>query len=245
MSDALFPHSVTPSRKSCSTPVRREDLHILLGSPGGDGETAVRLVRQAHSRSKTLTVIVPDQAKSAGTLFALGAHRIIMGPTSDLGPIDPQFLLGNGSLVAAKAIIAAVDEAEKRIQANPATYPLHASLVADVTGILVQQARDSLARTDDLLLAALSCVPDRSRSDVATLARALKEPLIKQTKSHAAIISSEDAHGFGLPVEKADPTGDHWQTIWRLWTKYAILNAVRIYEGRTASFVIRVPESGQ
>ena len=120
----------------------------------------------------------------------------------------------------------------------PATYPLHASLVADVTGILVQQARDSLARTDDLLLAALGCVPDRSTSDLKKLAAALKEPLINQTKSHAAIISSEDARNFGLPVEIADPTGDHWQSIWRLWTKYAILNAARVYEGRTASFVI-------
>ena len=164
MSDALFPHSITPFEEVLFDANPSEDLHIFLGSPGGDGETALRLVRQAHARSRRLTVIVPDQAKSAGTLFVLGAHSIVMGPTSDLGPIDPQFLLRDGSLVAAKAIIAAVDEAERRIQENPATYPLHASLVADVTGILVQQARDSLARTDDLLLAALGCVPDRSTS---------------------------------------------------------------------------------
>ena len=48
---------------------------------------------QAQSRCRKLTVIVPDQAKSAGTMFVLGADRVYMGPTSDLGPVDPQFPL--------------------------------------------------------------------------------------------------------------------------------------------------------
>jgi len=45
-----------------------QDLHVLLGAPGGDGETAFRLIRQAQSRCREFTVIVPDQAKSAGSL---------------------------------------------------------------------------------------------------------------------------------------------------------------------------------
>ncbi len=161
-----------------------------------------------------------------------------MGPTSDLGPIDPQLLLPNGSFVAARAIIASVDEAERRIQENPATYPLHASLLAEVTGVLVQQARDALDRTDDLLNAALGCVSDRSEGDIQTLAERVREPLIKEPRSHSAIVSSSDAQRFGLPVKIADADSPRWKDIWRLWTKYAVLNAVRIYEGRTASLVI-------
>ena len=38
------------------------------------------------------------------------------------GPIDPQFRPGNGSLTSGKAIIEAVEDAERRIQANPQTY---------------------------------------------------------------------------------------------------------------------------
>jgi len=71
-----------------------QDLHLLVAFPGGDGEVAVRLVRAALARSKTLTVIVPDQAKSAATLLALGAHEILMGSTSDLGPVDPVLQFG-------------------------------------------------------------------------------------------------------------------------------------------------------
>jgi ClpP class serine protease len=39
-----------------------------------------------------LRVIVPNIAKSAATLFALGADEILMGYLSELGPIDPQVL---------------------------------------------------------------------------------------------------------------------------------------------------------
>ena len=167
-----------------------------------------------------------------------------MGPTSDLGPIDPQFLI-NGSLVAAKAIIAAVENAEDRIQKNPATYPLHASLLADVTAVMVQQARDALARTDDILREALACVPDRENDEVETLVQKLKEPLIGAPKSHSAIISTDDARSFGLPVDTADPAGDRWRDVWRLWAKYVALNATRVYEGSTASYVVLSNDTAQ
>jgi len=130
--DALFPPSVTLLEETLYDANSDEDLHIVLGTPGGDGETAIRLIRQAQSRCRELTVVVPDQAKSAGTLFVLGADHICMGPTSDLGPVDPQFLLSDGSLAAGKAIIAAVEDAKRRIEATPQIYPLHASLLADI-----------------------------------------------------------------------------------------------------------------
>lgn len=145
------------------TRTRRKTSTFSCPTPGGDGETALRLIRQIRSRRRELTVIVPDQAKSAGTLFALGADKIYTGPTSDLGPIDPQFMLpGGSSLAAAKAIIAAVEEAERRVQQNPQTCPLHASLLGDITALMVQQARDALERTDGQLREALACVDSRS-----------------------------------------------------------------------------------
>ena len=242
--DALFPASITLFEETLFDADPSQDLHILLATPGGDGETAIRLVRQAQSRCKELTVVVPDQAKSAGTLLAVGAHHILMGPTSDLGPVDPQFLLPDGSLAPGKAIIAAVDEAERRIQENPETYPLHASLLSDVSALMVQQARSALARASDQLREALECQPDRPPEDVQRLVSGLEDPLIGNPQSHQAIISAGVARDTGLPVEEADPSGAQWRVIWQLWTKYAMLGAlgmpssVRIYEGQTASRIL-------
>jgi hypothetical protein len=236
--DALFPYSIAPFEELLHDANPDQDMHVMLATPGGDGETALRLVRQVQSRCRQLTVIVPDQAKSAGTLFVLGAHSIYMGPTSDLGPVDPQFRLSNGSLAPGKAIIAAVEEAERRIQENPQTYPLHASLLSDITGLMVQQARDSLAHTGDLLREVLACVPERSAEDVKTLAETLHDQLIGGTQDHGATISTQDATDLGLPVEKADPSDPRWRAIWRMWTKYIVLNAARVYEGESASYVV-------
>ena len=52
------------------------------------------MVRKKASTGR-VRVIVPDYAKSAGTLMALGADRIIMSETSELGPIDPQVILAD------------------------------------------------------------------------------------------------------------------------------------------------------
>ena len=236
--DALFPYSIAPFEELLHDAAPDQDIHVMLATPGGDGESALRLVRQVQARCRRLTVIVPDRAKSAGTLFVLGAHSIYMGPTSDLGPIDPQFQLADGSLAAGKEIIAAVEDAERRIQENPQTYPLHASLLSDITGLLVQQARNSLAHTGDLLRKVLACVPERSADDVEALSERLHDRLIAGTQGHGATISTEDATDLGLPVEAADPASSRWNAVWRLWAKYGVLGAARVYEGENASYVI-------
>ena len=236
MSDVIFSRSINLLDEMLYDARPEEDLHVLLYTLGGDGETALRLIRQAQSRCKELTVIVPDQAKSAGTLFALGADRIYMGPTSDLGPVDPQFML-SGSLAAGKAIIAAVEEAERRVQQNPQTYPLHASLLGDITGLMVQQARDALERADGQLREALGSVESRSSETVKEMVATLRGPLLDDSPSHGAVISSKGARALGLPVEEANPTDPRWQTVWRLWAKYVALGAEYVYEGQTASHV--------
>lgn len=219
-----------------------QDLHMMLDSPGGDGETAVRMVRSAQARCRELTVIVPDQAKSAGTILAMGAHTILMGPTSDLGPVDPQFQVGqapNRSLVSAKDIIAAVEAAEEAIAENPDTYPLHASLLAEVDALRLQQARSALARTTDLVAEALHSNPDRSDAEVDDLKGMLKRPLIDLPRDHGAVFGAEDAEKHGLPVVPADPQSEQWKLIWRLYARYRmLLGDVRVYEAEKASRII-------
>lgn len=234
--DVIFPlRSVPLLEEALFDADPEQDLHLMLGTLGGDGETALRMIRQAQSRCRELTVIVPDQAKSAGTLLVLGADSIYMGPTSDLGPVDPQFQLPDGSLAPARAIIAAVEEAERRIQENPTTYPLHASLLTDITALMVQQSRDAMDRIEDLTREALASVSSRKPQDVEALATALHQHLIGESKNHGAIVSASDAKRYGLPVEQADPKSPRWQAVWRLWTKYLMLGAVYVYEGELAS----------
>ncbi len=243
MIDVIFPHSVTFLEELLYGADKSRHLHLLLDSPGGDGETAIRLVRAAQARCRELTVIVPNQAKSAGTILTLGAHHILMGPTSDLGPVDPQFQHPKRQgLYAAKDLIAAVDNAEAAIARNPDSYPLHASLLADVTAVMVQQARSALARSTDLVKEALAANPDRRPAHARRIAQMLKKTLIDLPRDHGAVFSADDAARAGLPIVIAEPNSDQWRLIWQLWTKYFALDAY-VYEGCVASQVYQRGEA--
>lgn len=239
--DVIFPESITFFEELIADADPRERLHLLLDTPGGDGESAVRLARSAQARCSELTVIVPNQAKSAGTLLAMGAHHILMGPTSDLGPVDPQFQSPTGAgLYSAKDLIAAVDHAEASVAANPESYTLHVSLLADVNAVMVQQARSALERSEDLVKEALRSQSDRSEKDVEAVAAAVKEKLIDLPKDHGAVFDAGDAERAGLPVIKADPRSEQWRLIWLLWAKYFNLYSY-VAEGRYASQITPRP----
>jgi hypothetical protein len=231
--DVLFPDTVTVFEELIHDADPKQDLHLLLETPGGDGETAIRVVRSAQARCRELTIIVPNQAKSAGTILLMGAHHILMGPASDLGPVDPQFPTPKG-LYSAKDLIAAVEHAEKALAENPDSYPLQVALLADFTAVMVEQARSALGRSEDLVREALRSNPDRTSEQVEALALALKEKLIDLPRDHGAVFGAKDAEEAGLPVQHADPSGDHWQAIWQLWSKYFELDCL-VCEGRLAS----------
>ena len=219
------------------------DLHLMLASPGGDGEAAVRLVKSMQSRCRELTVIVPTYAKSAATLIALGAHHIMMAPFSDLGPIDPQIRTGRG-YVAAKDIIRAFEYATEKVEQAPDTYPIHALMLREVSGVLVREARTALDSSEALLSAALRSNPSRNPQEIDDLAGSLKSLLIDREQSHGALFSADDAEAAGLPVLKPDLRSRQWQILWRLWAKYfrlvtenGVVTNTGIYENSRVSHI--------
>ena len=63
---------------------------LLVDSSGGDAKFAYHIARLFQRRTSQLTVMVPQYAKSAATLLALGASKLILGRDSELGPLDVQ-----------------------------------------------------------------------------------------------------------------------------------------------------------
>ena len=90
-----------------------ETLNLLIHSPGGDGTVVEKFVSLCRAQCKRFRVIIPNEAKSAATLIALGADQIVMGPPSELGPIDAQIpVIANGlyRLISAQSFIDARDD---------------------------------------------------------------------------------------------------------------------------------------
>jgi hypothetical protein len=126
-------------------------LYLLLESLGGDGSVAEKLVmifREAFP--ERFSVIVPNVAKSAATMLALGADELIMGPSSELGPIDPQLVMATGNpqqpalIISARSIINFFERMKREISANAdlvnAYYPLARQLRPD----LIEMAEDAV-----------------------------------------------------------------------------------------------------
>ena len=71
-----------------------KQLTLLLHTPGGVTNAAETIVAYLRSQFTDIEVIIPTYAMSAGTMISLAANRIVMGRQSQLGPIDPQFVMG-------------------------------------------------------------------------------------------------------------------------------------------------------
>ena len=67
-----------------------KELDLIINSPGGRPLSAERIINVCRTYSKGFRVIVPKLAKSAATMVAFGADLIILGESSELGPVDPQ-----------------------------------------------------------------------------------------------------------------------------------------------------------
>lgn len=64
-------------------------IDLFLYTRGGDTNAVWPMVSLLREFDPDFEVLVPFRCHSAGTLVALGATRITMGPISELSPIDP------------------------------------------------------------------------------------------------------------------------------------------------------------
>ncbi|MHB8390532.1 MAG: SDH family Clp fold serine proteinase [Acidobacteriaceae bacterium] len=118
-----------------------EQINVLLHSPGGDGTIIEKMVEmcRAHlvGNNRKLRVIVPNIAKSAATLFALGSDEILMGYCSELGPIDPQVQIAVSGVMHGISALSFVESRDtlmkdlaKAIQENKPTMGLMQQLAS-------------------------------------------------------------------------------------------------------------------
>lgn len=211
------------------------DLDFMLHTPGGDMDAAEKLITMVRTRLANghLRVIVPDFAKSAGTLMAIGADKIAMSDTSELGPIDPQITLNdaNGNSIP------------HSIQSYLDAYRAHSEALAINPGD--ETARIMLGKLDPATIKLFEAARQRARAFAeAQLKRGMlrNEPaytkvasdLLDTTRwlSHGQMIGYEDAQTLGLGVEYLDPESTEWQLIWQLYTlqRMAVKDDCKLFE---------------
>jgi hypothetical protein len=67
-----------------------QEVAFVIESPGEYARPAYRMATLFRRHCGKYTAVVPNYAKSAATLFTLGAERILLGWNAELGPLDAQ-----------------------------------------------------------------------------------------------------------------------------------------------------------
>ena len=67
---------------------QHETIYLFIKSDGGSGQVSLRVVNLLRQHCEHLVALVPLECASAATMIALGADRILMGPTAYLTAVD-------------------------------------------------------------------------------------------------------------------------------------------------------------
>ncbi|WP_177248793.1 hypothetical protein [Bradyrhizobium sp. Ghvi] len=214
-------------------------IDLLLNTCGGDVDACEKLVKLilAKAGNREFRVIVPDLAKSAGTLMALAASKIIMSNASELGMIDPQFLLrdarGNELMYSVTGYLEAYEGHCAALRRDPQDQiallmldSFEARTVQKFQGI-----RDRVRTfAEDML--------KRRGAPSSTISHALMNS--SKWKTHGQPIDYADAKQIGLPIEYLPPDDERWGRYWELYCSLRLLteNGKKIYESAYASQIV-------
>lgn len=216
-----------------------ESVDLLLHTPGGNidaAEKLITIVRSAVGDEGWLRVIVPDFAKSAGTLIAIGANSIVMSDVSELGPIDPQVWLKDeqGNEIC-HSVLGYLD-----------AYKEHADALRKTPDDPV--ARMMLDKFNPIVLRKFEAIRDRARMLAenqlkrrgAAYSKIAGELMnTRRWQSHGQMIGWQDAAELGLQIDYLSGSDPIWHRYWELHClqRLAVAESQRIFESNYASLV--------
>jgi hypothetical protein len=195
-------------------------IALLIYSNGGVIDAAEKLSKMVRNvtKEKEFIVIVPEKAKSAATLLALTSDKILMGDTSELGPIDPQVPIytRNGVIYRpAFSILDTIRKIEAEGKLNPAYIPMLDNLDLSVIDIAEKAVKRTKKCADDWLS---KYMLKNNKVKAKEIAKKLSDD--KKWLSHGYAIDHKDAKVMGLNIEYYAKDNPTWELIWRLYVSY-------------------------
>jgi hypothetical protein len=242
--DALIARSDTAYFNDLLYPLSMHtSVDLLLHTPGGDIDAAEKLMSILRSRIGVgrLRVFVPDFAKSAGTLMAIGADQVVMGDTSELGPIDPQVTItdgdGNRTTQSIQAYLDAYDQLTTRLQKDPDDIAARLEFnKLEPDRIVHFQAVKARARLfAESQMQRGMCRENGKHTSIAT--RLLDT---KAWPGHGQVIDADEAERIGITVMRLLPSDPLWDGIWRLYClqRLAVKDGEKLFESEYASLIV-------
>jgi hypothetical protein len=193
-------------------------------------------------------------------MLAFGADEVVMGPYSELGPIDAQIKIvesGVENFVSAAAFVDVLDDLDQRIRKEESTGsgPVSQSLLVQLAAInrpFVEHCRRLQLYAIDFAVRwmkryALRDEPPEDAQNNAILTA--NELLQSGTFSHGQMLTAKDLrrnpqiHLKITELEKSDPL---WQLIWKVYCASEVLfnmgigsNLSKLFESQRTTFPVQ------
>ncbi len=210
-------------------------INLLLHSPGGDATIVEKMVDMCRSHlsgnKRKFRVIVPNIAKSAATVLALGSDIILMGYCSELGPIDPQVQIAVSGVIqwiSALAFVESRDKLMKEIVDATRNRKPTAGLLQQLAGLNIPFtdemenwigfAKKTAATLLEKYMLRSKFPEDQIRKKKAneTAEKLLSKQLFPV---HGQFIDGPTAQKLDLEVELLDRNDKLWELIWEYYIR--------------------------
>lgn len=208
----------------CGSLKPRPNVLLVLVTHGGDPHAAYRMARCLEQQYEHFKAFVIGPCKSAGTLFVMGAHSLVMSDGGELGPLDVQMRKPD-ELAAADSVLTVSESManiEQRLFRSFQHFFLHilrssagqisfrtATQVS--TELVVGLYKPLVAQIDPMLLGEAARAMQISSDYVKRLAAHggnvnLEEvsELVAAFSSHGFVIDRDEAMRFFNRVEEPD-----------------------------------------
>lgn len=222
----------------------KENVDLLIHSPGGDIDATEKIIIMCREIAEKFRVIVPEYAKSAATLVALASDEVIMGLTSELGPIDAQ-IQGPGPggatfQTSAQSFIDEFDRIKEEVDRTGNLSPAYFPLFEGINMGFIRKCRNLMGRSRKFAEKWLSNYMLKGNPEKAKeLAKELCN--VEKWLSHGIVIDADEATRLGVNVKKLKQDDELWQKIWYLHCCYGVLfrqsRICKLFESNTVSLL--------
>lgn len=214
---------LVPLYRELANTGKTKKIDLFLHSYGGAVDTPYKVVMLIREFCEEFSVIVPFAAKSAASMIVLGADEVVMGPISELGPIDP--LVKHPSYkdfwIPVQALRCCFEYIEEMIynSSNPEVSEIIMNSVLNKLDPWLigdyEKALKASKQYAESLLSKYMLKNDKEKI------KAVTHNLTNGYFSHGYPIGRKEAKEMGLCVTEA--SGELWDVIWELYLLYQSL----------------------
>jgi hypothetical protein len=187
---------------------------VLLNSPGGLVDSSYKIAYLLRKSFNDITIFIPHMALSGGTLIALSGNTIVMGPMSQLSPLDVQ-LTSEDYQFSTKSVLNAFWRSENyfsKIDIEDAPYPWK-SFADQLNPILFEECSALLQTmkeyTKKILMMGMFSKNEEKAEEIS-------EKLVYEFLTHNYVINFEEAKKLGLKVKYYKDFLREWN-VFREW----------------------------